>query len=418
MPRTAETQTSNGHEGLLMKCERCGKELSDIDLYCSRCGKAVFPQYMDEEDVWAYYRSDEELQKILEEEGEGSADPGSAEPENRSVSSQEKDGNGKQDEKPQEIAFQEAEAIEPAPDTEDRECVCIETETAEENRPEEEQGSDAVLEESQEQAPEAVEDQEDEDPDPDLEAQIEEQETKDEEQEDEETEEEEDEEEEKILSPQQKKARRYTAVLAAGFLLLCLIIGIFLGIRHVRELDRMEEEYQKSLEERQESQDGSPAEKGYSLRTTQEVDVSQYQKVTPVGAEADSQKGSGEEGYGAEKVIDGDQATSWQEGEEGTGEGKGIKINLDGTHQIRCLVLSLGNWRSDELWKYNARPKSLTIQIGEQFQKDVRFSDEKSSFCLVLEEPIDASFVSLTLQESYPGERWEDNCISEVEIYE
>ena len=48
-----------------MKCERCGKELSDIDLYCQRCGKAVFPEYMDEADVWAYYKSDEELEQIL-----------------------------------------------------------------------------------------------------------------------------------------------------------------------------------------------------------------------------------------------------------------------------------------------------------------------------------------------------------------
>ena len=54
-----------------MKCERCGKELSDSDLYCSRCGKAVFPEYMDEEDIWAYYKSDEELEQILKaEEGQ------------------------------------------------------------------------------------------------------------------------------------------------------------------------------------------------------------------------------------------------------------------------------------------------------------------------------------------------------------
>ena len=30
----------------------------------------MFPQYMDDEDVWAFYKSDAELQKILEEEGE------------------------------------------------------------------------------------------------------------------------------------------------------------------------------------------------------------------------------------------------------------------------------------------------------------------------------------------------------------
>ena len=31
-----------------MKCDRCGKEIPDTDLYCGRCGKAVFPEYMDE----------------------------------------------------------------------------------------------------------------------------------------------------------------------------------------------------------------------------------------------------------------------------------------------------------------------------------------------------------------------------------
>ena len=54
-----------------MKCERCGKELSDADLYCDRCGQAVFPEYMDEADVWAYYKSDEELEQILKGEKEG-----------------------------------------------------------------------------------------------------------------------------------------------------------------------------------------------------------------------------------------------------------------------------------------------------------------------------------------------------------
>ena len=60
-----------------MKCERCGKELSDSDLYCSRCGKAVFPEYMDEEDIWAYYKSDEELEQILKEEEKESLMTGS-----------------------------------------------------------------------------------------------------------------------------------------------------------------------------------------------------------------------------------------------------------------------------------------------------------------------------------------------------
>ena len=54
-----------------MKCDRCGKEIPDTDLYCGRCGKAVFPEYMDEDDRWAYYKTDEELEEILKAEQEG-----------------------------------------------------------------------------------------------------------------------------------------------------------------------------------------------------------------------------------------------------------------------------------------------------------------------------------------------------------
>ena len=81
-----------------MKCERCGKELSDIDLYCSRCGKAVFPEYMDEEDIWAYYKSDEELEQILKAEKEqdgasqkNASDGETSEPEEKEKISEQED---------------------------------------------------------------------------------------------------------------------------------------------------------------------------------------------------------------------------------------------------------------------------------------------------------------------------------------
>ena len=59
-----------------MKCDRCGKEIPNTDLYCGRCGKAVFPEYMDEDDIWAYYKTDEELEEILRaEQGEEKYQP-------------------------------------------------------------------------------------------------------------------------------------------------------------------------------------------------------------------------------------------------------------------------------------------------------------------------------------------------------
>ena len=57
-----------------MKCERCGHELDNDDLFCSKCGKAVFEEYMYEDDIWEFYKSDEEL-KAMKMEAAAAAEP-------------------------------------------------------------------------------------------------------------------------------------------------------------------------------------------------------------------------------------------------------------------------------------------------------------------------------------------------------
>ena len=63
--------------------------------------------------------------------------------------------------------------------------------------------------------------------------------------------------------------------------------------------------------------------------------------------------------------MDGDTASSWQEGEDGLGEGTGIRLDFDKTAKMRYMVLYLGNWRSENMWEANARPASLTISVGD-----------------------------------------------------
>ena len=184
----------------------------------------------------------------------------------------------------------------------------------------------------------------------------------------------------------------------------------------MNQLDALEQEYDQKIEETE--TETSSADRGNIRLLGEEPDLSQNTKLQPVSAQTDSQKQSEEEDYSGSRLIDGDQATSWQEGEDGTGEGKGATLTLDGSHQIRYLVLYLGNWKSDELWSYNARPQSLAIQVGENDEEILEFPDEKQVFYLALQEPVEASEVKIRIQSSYEGERWEDNCISEIEVYE
>lgn len=511
-----------------MKCERCGKELSDIDLYCQRCGKAVFPEYMDEDDVWAFYKSDEELIEILKEEGVEElpeslkktnipdvTEPALEEtreeaPEEEILEQEEESVSEEMTEEVQEEASEESENQEESGEPKEQEEITEEPENLEEEHPEElETSKEEIAEESLEESGKAAEEEEvseteekeaedtenfSEEPERTIEDSIEGPETESfeeaellqevplEEASQEETlqtekaenreaealeedawdfDEEEDEEEEDsapVLTPQMKKARRWKWLGITVFLIACLGLGIYFGLNRMKEMENQEKQYYENLkkssqepvqtpeeqpkepaedasaetqtpaeEPREEPKEETPKEEPpkeeakkeyFKLVNPDEIDFSQYTKIQPASTEENSVKESESYDYSSKSVVDGDVTTSWQENEEGAGEGKGFKLNLDGVHKIRYMVLHLGNWRSDQLWDYNARPKTLTIQVGDQQKKDVEFPNEKKKFCLSFEEPVEAAYVSAYIKEAYEGSRWNDNCISEIELYE
>lgn len=407
-----------------MKCDRCGKEIPDTDLYCGRCGKAVFPEYMDEDDRWAYYKTDEELEEILKAEQEGKeAEP--AKPvkitrfpkEKENVEEPVQEEVLQTEEEPEEVKTEVAEETEEAKIEAEEEAEAAPELNAEPQTEYQEEGEQAVLEEISEDASQEEENVWEEDL----------------------FEDEEEEDEKPPLSPEGKKKRWKITALITLFLLLCLGIGIALGMKRMKDLNRQEKEYYEKLhkevvhqdtpssetekemdeEEKEDtSKEETPEQKSFQLVNPEEIDFSQYQKITPVSAEQNSIKESDTYDYSAQSAVDGDSSTSWQENEEGTGETTGIQLNFDGNHKVRYVVLYLGNWRSDQLWEYNARPKTLTIQIGDSQKKNVEFSNEKKKFCLSFDEPVDASYISMYVAASYEGNRWNDNGISEVEIYE
>lgn len=511
-----------------MKCERCGKELSDIDLYCQRCGKAVFPEYMDEDDVWAFYKSDEELIEILKEEGVEElpeslkktnipdvTEPALEEtreeaPEEEILEQEEEPVSEEIAEEIQEEASEESENQEESGEPKEQEEITEEPENLEEEHPEElETSKEEIAEESLEESGKAAEEEEvseteekeaedtenfSEEPERKIEDSIEGPETESveeaellqeaplEEASKEETiqtekaenreaealeedawdfdEEEEEEEEDSapVLTPQMKKARRWKWLGITVFLIACLGLGIYFGLNRMKEMENQEKQYYENLkkssqepvqtpeeqpkepaedasaetqtpaeEPKEEPKEETPKEEPpkeeakkeyFKLVNPDEIDFSQYTKIQPASTEENSVKESESYDYSSKSVVDGDVTTSWQENEEGAGEGKGFQLNLDGVHKIRYMVLHLGNWRSDQLWDYNARPKTLTLQVGDQQKKDVEFPNEKKKFCLSFEEPVEAAYVSAYIKEAYEGSRWNDNCISEIELYE
>lgn len=377
-----------------MKCERCGNQLDDTDLFCPKCGKAVFEEYMDDDDIWDEYDREPkvgskeklEISKEIQpekaskvEETKESPKEGNKQEEAAKMPQIPKEESKpkrkteakKADKKTKKTTSKKTEEVSGKKSPVGLICACIlmvclligvlwGMMTV--RQMEKEQATKTTADNSQEQENQAsvstdnTKTEETTKPDEAEESKPKENETKTEEQE------------------QQPEAKP-------------------------EEVEQKKQDY-------------------FVMVDKEGIDFSQYTKLTVANAEQSSMASSGNYDYSAKSAADGDITSSWQEGVEGLGEGTGIKLSLDGTHKIRYIVLYLGNWRSDEMWQKNARPSKLSINLGDNQAKDVEFSDEKKAFCLSFDEPVEASFVSLYIQAGYAGAKWNDNCISEVEFYE
>ncbi len=387
-----------------MKCERCGNQLDDTDLFCPKCGKAVFEEYMDDDDIWDEYDREPkaEPEEELEVELERSKPVQPEQPSKTKEAEQsQKEENNKQE---------ETEKIPQIPNEESKQKRKIEAKKSvrKTNKKANKTTNKNMAEASGKKSP--------------------------------------------------------VGLICACILMVCLLIGVLWGMLTVKQMDKeqavkttadnsQEQENQASAstdntkteeatkpeeteeakpeeteetktEEQEQQPEAKPEEaeqkkQDYFVMVDKDsVDFSQYTKLAVANAEQSSMASSDKYDYSAKSAVDGDITSSWQEGVDGLGEGTGIKLSLDGTHKIRYIVLYLGNWRSDEMWQKNARPAKLSINLGDNQSKDVEFSDEKKAFCLSFDEPVEASFVSLYIEAGYAGSKWNDNCISEVELYE
>lgn len=79
-------------------------------------------------------------------------------------------------------------------------------------------------------------------------------------------------------------------------------------------------------------------------------------------------------------------------------------------------MFKLGNWKNDEYYYGNARPRTLTVILGD-FTQEITFSGERRPEWVELSNPVTADSMRIVLGEVYEGTTWADTCIAEIEIY-
>ena len=120
--------------------------------------------------------------------------------------------------------------------------------------------------------------------------------------------------------------------------------------------------------------------------------------------------------YGAAFLNDGDTSTPWEEGVEGDGIGEQITYEPEAGTKLQVIRIYPGNGRSDKAFQENNRPKTITLEIDGKKQA-LNFDDAGHFYTFSSKKPVTAKQVKLIIDSVYPGSKWQDTCISEVEFY-
>jgi len=125
----------------------------------------------------------------------------------------------------------------------------------------------------------------------------------------------------------------------------------------------------------------------------------------------------GDLNYAVANLNDGDPNNAWCAGKPGPGVGEWLELRPEVAKPLRSLVLLPGYQKSEELFRANARPKRVKVILNDEhtFSADV---PDKRARCTIpvpgYAKPV--RVVKLIFEEVWPGGKFEDLCVSGVEL--
>jgi hypothetical protein len=125
---------------------------------------------------------------------------------------------------------------------------------------------------------------------------------------------------------------------------------------------------------------------------------------------------TGEGSYTAAKVHDGKQGTAWVEGDEGSGMGAWIKIDLSGEQSVTGLRIWGGDWYDSNSWERANRPRELEVAFSDGTKQTVALEDKMVAQTFSLDKPTRTDSVRVRIKSVYAGSTWLDTGISEIQV--
>lgn len=136
--------------------------------------------------------------------------------------------------------------------------------------------------------------------------------------------------------------------------------------------------------------------------------------------------------YAASNLFDGNPSTTWAIGakkfEKFEKETEGhfprmVGIKTIQQYPIERLVITNGYAKNNESWRNNARAKTITImgctedsKLADELYSGT-LSDTSEPQTVILRKTGRYDYYNLIIEDYYPGKKWDDICISEIEVF-
>ena len=230
-----------------------------------------------------------------------------------------------------------------------------------------------------------------------------------------------------------KSSKRYLGVIGLVILIMALLMAAIWIVFTTMDANerRMQDEREQALLERQEDESEGTDNKDQKEASEMKEDAADEIRLSFVGEpgdfeqyyklsveEASASSAISQEGVdnGADKAVDGNPRTSWQEGVDGDGIGESVHLKLSKPYMVKYMSFRLGNWNSREYYEGNNRPKELEITAGDVTQT-VTFPDGQVEYWVEFSQECPASEIGVAIRSVYEGSQWDDTCIAEIGIY-
>ena len=107
----------------------------------------------------------------------------------------------------------------------------------------------------------------------------------------------------------------------------------------------------------------------------------------------------------------------WSEGAPGPGVGEWVEMVPTVAKPLAAIVVIPGYFKSAGLFRANARPKKILVTLNGQHEFTTHLPDVREPFRIVIRDYVKpVKKIRLTFQEVWPGEKFEDLCVSGVKL--